>query len=401
MKDPKNTTLLPVFKNGTRAASLERTKQGCRLTFLDEYVRDHQGKNFSFKMPIVGTALNTVGVGLPPYFAGLLPEGLRLHALIQRLKTSQDDLFTLLAATGHDPVGDIHFSEAALDKLSSPKLAENTISADFAKLQEQLRQGLDPGRQALSGVQEKISADRLSLPIAVTKKDKSYILKLSSSKYPDQIENEFLCLKIAKACGLKVNDAKIINDIHGRSGLLVERFDREWNKVTNTWLRFPQEDACQFLDRYPADKYIISFQEIAAGVAQMSTIPEIDIRSLLQLKAFSYLIGNGDLHAKNISLLQKEGVTQLAPCYDILCTALYKDFKMAMMFDGKNQNLKRKNFVDFGERYELAIDATTSMLDSLLAKFEKNKELLFEMPSAEEKRIGLTQMFSKRIQNLS
>jgi len=52
---------------------------------------------------------------------------------------------------------------------------------------------------------------------------------------------------------------------------------------------------------------------------------------------FNFLVGNGDAHGKNFSVLYRNGAPRLAPAYDILCTAVYPSIakKMAMKFDGK------------------------------------------------------------------
>lgn len=195
-------------------------------------------------------------------------------------------MFSMLVSTGNDPVGDIHFSAESPD---SEKLL-----LDFAKIKKNIQKAISLDSHALAGVQDKVSADRISLPVTIKDKNKSYILKL------------------------------------------------------------------------------------------------------LQLNAFSYLIGNGDLHAKNISLLND----QLSPCYDIVCTAVYGDEKMALMFDGKNQNIKRKNFIDFGKRYGLSEYLIDSMLDKLLSRFEKNIDKLFVLTLFKQKETFLRGFFKKRIEHL-
>jgi len=42
---------------------------------------------------------------------------------------------------------------------------------------------------------------------------------------------------------------------------------------------------------------------------------------------FNYLISNGDAHLKNFSVIDYEqnGIYQLAPAYDLLCTKLHID----------------------------------------------------------------------------
>jgi len=383
----KKINTLQIYKNDIYVGELSRTSNGCEIKFAPEFVKTHENQQIAYHLKVKSSPFVFSGVNLPPYFAGLLPEGLRLKALVKKIKTSTDDMFSLLVAAGSDPVGDLHFK-------NSDEVDE--LPVDFTKIKAALKKAQNLDSKLLAGVQNKISADRITLPVNIKKKEKSYILKLESDEYPESLQNEDICLRIAKSCGLNVNKAKIIKDKNDVAALLIERFDRDWNPKLEKWLRYHQEDACQFLDKYPADKYNLSFQEIAKGIQQFSLSPEIEILKLLQLKAFSYLMGNGDLHAKNISLLKD----QLSPCYDILCTALYGDDKMALLFDGKNNNIKRKNFVDFGKRYGLTASLVESMLDKLIPKFNKHYENIFLLDIAKEKEKHLRTFFKKRIKDL-
>jgi serine/threonine-protein kinase HipA len=390
MIDPKKTNKIPLYKDQEFVGELVRTVAGCDLNFDQNFFKKHLGKKISYHLPVSSPKITFSGAGLPPYFAGLLPEGLRLTSLIKNIKTSADDMFSLLVAAGTDPVGDIYFGETELPDDDSP------LPDDFKKIKTQLKNPDYQEQTPLAGVQDKISADRVSLPLKLKAKTKTYFLKLPSENHPYDIENEHCCLEIAKACGLKVNPSQIVKDRNNISGLLVERFDRGWNSRTQKWTRYHQEDACQFLNRYPADKYNVSFQEIAQQIKQFANSPEIEILKLLQLKAFCYLIGNGDLHAKNISLLKD----QLSPAYDILCTALYGDEKMALELDGKSQNLKRKNFIEFGLRFGVPEPAIKSMLNKMLFQFSKNQEKIFALPNAKQKEKFLLAFFSKRAGHL-
>lgn len=378
-----------VYKNSVYVGNLVRTHKGCELQYDKDFCKQHLHTSITYHTPVQSAPLVFDGVNLPPYFAGLLPEGLRLKALTRKIKTSTDDLFSLLVSAGNDPVGDIHFSNTG-------EFLDNILT-DFKKIKSDIQKAIPLDSKPLAGVQDKISADRITLPLTIKKQNKSYILKLAADEFPEIIQNEHISLQIAKACGLNVNKTKIIYDSHGVEALLVERFDREWDIKDKAWKRYHQEDACQFLNKYPADKYNISFQEIAEGIKKFAFSPEIEILKMMELKAFSYLIGNGDLHAKNISLLND----QLSPCYDIVCTALYGDDKMALMLDGKNQNLKRKNFTTFGMRYGVPADLTDTMLDRLLIKFQKNVDSIFLLEIAQQKDKFLKTFFQQRLKHLA
>jgi serine/threonine-protein kinase HipA len=55
------------------------------------------------------------------------------------------------------------------------------------------------------------------------------------------------------------------------------------------------------------------------------------IEDLLKAVTINALIGNGDGHAKNYSILhQPTGTLTLAPLYDLLCTLYYGDGRLAM-----------------------------------------------------------------------
>src|SRR5207244_466358 len=109
---------------------------------------------------------------------------------------------------------------------------------------------------ALPGVQVKVSTEMISFPVAGPAGDR-WILKLNPPEYPRLVENEAFFLGMARACGLEVPAFHLARDRLGRSGLLVKRFDRA--RRDDLVARLAQEDACQLLNRYPADKYRLTY----------------------------------------------------------------------------------------------------------------------------------------------
>jgi serine/threonine-protein kinase HipA len=53
---------------------------------------------------------------------------------------------------------------------------------------------------------------------------------------------------------------------------------------------------------------------------------------------FHYLVGNADAHAKNYALLYRDKSPDLAPVYDVVCTAAYPRLskKLAMSIGGRS-----------------------------------------------------------------
>ena len=47
----------------------------------------------------------------PPFFEGLLPEGIQLDALLRQTKIDRNDFFSILLITGKDLVGSVTLEE--------------------------------------------------------------------------------------------------------------------------------------------------------------------------------------------------------------------------------------------------------------------------------------------------
>jgi len=98
------------------------------------------------------------------------------------------------------------------------------------------------------------------------------------------------------------------------------------------------EDFAQVFDVYPEDKYkTASMRDIAAEAGQD------DIAELIRRLTFNVLIGNGDMHLKNWSLIYPDQRrAKLAPAYDFVSTIAYiENDKSALKFS------RSKDFADF------------------------------------------------------
>ncbi|MDD2941943.1 MAG: HipA domain-containing protein [bacterium] len=405
---------LHVYKSHELAGVIERTRGGCSFFYRQDYLTAHaaqSGAAVSFSLPLRETPYRLQGDNLHAFFAGLLPEGRRLEALRESLKTSPDDMFTLLAALGDETTGDV-FVRPESNHQSGNSLPDSAVTAkdlssvSFADLFEQSIHGKTLAERnrdfAVAGVQPKISDQMISFPLSIAGRDKRYILKLTPERYPGIIRNEHFFMETARACGLPTARTQVVKDAAGHEGLLVERFDRR-HDGKNSFIRFHQEDACQFLDRYPHDKYRLAMREILEGILQLSSAPLVDSIALLRLVAFSYLIANGDLHGKNISLLvdPRQQKTFLSPAYDLLSTLPYGDESMALKFEGQRDNLHRSHFIAAGERVGLRRLAVQQMLDKLSRGILPWIDRLEETRLAPKKVSHLRRTMKKRLHDLA
>ncbi|MBN2496982.1 MAG: HipA domain-containing protein [Deltaproteobacteria bacterium] len=368
LEDNRTIDRAEVYRGEKRIGRIRRTAAGAVFDFDP---RPESG--LSFRMPADRPSYAVRGVNLHPFFAGLLPEGMRLNALIGRVKTSPDDLFSLCLAAGPDCIGDVSLVlPGAAPEAGAPSVELDRLEQE--SFPELFRRSLDYAGPApepsLPGVQDKISAAMISFPLRGRAKQGAHILKLNPADKPSLVDNELFFMGMARACGLQAAEARVVRDRDGAKGLLVRRFDRLPDPAHRTWRKVHVEDACQFTDRYPADKYRLSLAEIADGIQELASAPLVTLLRLLQLAAFSYLIANGDLHARNISLWLEpaSGRVELSPVYDLLSSLPYGDRRMALKLDGRDDNLKRSHFLRFGERLGLRPAAVQAMLDRLCAK---------------------------------
>lgn len=390
---------LDVYRGSERAGTIERTTHGSVFTYDAAWIAAHPGDAIAFNLPATVRKHETVGVNLHTFFAGLLPEGARLHAMTRRLKTSQDDLLTLLSAAGADCIGDVSAvapGDSPEGSASPTVHVEALHEVEFASL---FAKSLSSGRvePTIPGVQEKISAAMISFPIIGSAT--AWILKLEPPAVPHLIANEAHFMAMARLAGIEVPSFRVVRDRLGAPGLLVERFDRV---ATATGIaRLHQEDACQILDRYPADKYLLSTSEVMNAL-DVCAAPVVEKTKLLRVIAFSYLIGNGDLHGKNVSVRTRpDRHIELSPAYDLLSTFPYGDRRMALRLDARDDNLRRGHFVTFGARHGLRERAVNSMVDSLLDVAPLFEENLDAIGFDGRKLRALRTMMVKRRQDLA
>jgi serine/threonine-protein kinase HipA len=99
----------------------------------------------------------------------------------------------------------------------------------------------------------------------------------------------------------------------------VRRFDRSHDER-----RSPVhiEDFAQVRDKYPQDKYQSTFETVAAICYRGHDLDSL--REAARRIAFSVVVGNGDAHLKNWSLIYPDRrVPSLSPAYDLVSTVPY------------------------------------------------------------------------------
>jgi serine/threonine-protein kinase HipA len=89
-----------ILINGVMAGVLEELTVG---QYRFSYQPDYQGAPVSLTMPVEKKVYEFNQ--FPPFFEGLLPEGIYLEALLRKYKLDKNDYFAQLLQVGNDLVG--------------------------------------------------------------------------------------------------------------------------------------------------------------------------------------------------------------------------------------------------------------------------------------------------------
>lgn len=95
-----------VLINGIKSGILEELENG---KYKFTYYADYQGQPVSLTMPSTKTIFEFNK--FPPFFEGLLPEGVLLEALLRKYKLDKNDYFGQLLKVGQDVVGAVTIEE--------------------------------------------------------------------------------------------------------------------------------------------------------------------------------------------------------------------------------------------------------------------------------------------------
>jgi serine/threonine-protein kinase HipA len=97
-----------ILVHGRPAGYLMEVERGALYRFA--YEPDYDGQPVSLTMPVSKERFEFSG--FPPFFDGMLPEGVQLEALLRLRKLDRDDLFGQLLAVGEDLIGAVTAEDA-------------------------------------------------------------------------------------------------------------------------------------------------------------------------------------------------------------------------------------------------------------------------------------------------
>lgn len=361
-----------------------------RFTYADAWRGQDAAVPLSLSMPLA--ASEHPHKAIHSYLWGLLPDNeIVLARWGQRFQVSPRNAFALLSHVGEDCAGAVQFVRP--DRLDAVRgagpievewLTEEEIADRLQVLRQDQgawRSSQDTGQFSLAGAQPKTAflyrGGRFGVPAGRT--PTTHILKPPLSGRPGHVENEHLCLCLARDLGLPTASSEI-RRFGEEIAIVVTRYDRALTRdlaaqaaataaalaaetaavgnaarvaetaagaaaaaaratflgelaKTQPILRLHQEDLCQAMGLPPTSKYQNeggpTARQIVHLLREHSGRAEEDVAVFVDALAFNWLIAGTDAHAKNYSLLHGgAGRVRLAPLYDLASALAYPDLDL-------------------------------------------------------------------------
>ncbi len=358
------------------------------FTFTEAYIENQQrptlGLRFKDRFGRLITDFRPYRTRLMPFFSNLLPEGVLRNYLADRVDVHPSREFFLLKALGQDLAGAITViptDETYLQHHPGEHSDNEPASIDTDKIL----------RFSLAGVQLKFSAvkdSRGGLTIPAKGVGGDWIVKLPSSRFPQVPENEYSMMILAQKVGIEVPRVELIEvgaianlpdgiERLGPQAFLIERFDRSSDGAVHI------EDFAQVFDVYPDDKYRkASFRNLLSVIAAESG--PADVAEFIRRLTFNVLIGNGDMHLKNWSLIYRDRRhASLSPAYDFVSTLPYIPNDRSALTFSRTKNFEGYTFDELEHLAvraslprKLVLDAATETLERFMQQWPREKRSL-------------------------
>jgi serine/threonine-protein kinase HipA len=320
-----------VLLHGNRIGTLCQKGDFTRFSFNESYLT-------SATRPVLGLRFEenlrksySASLNLPQWFSNLLPEGPLRQWIATDRGVALDREMELLAQVGHDLPGAVQVLPA-----EGPHEDWEWPSNDIASGKSALQTAdlPSPWRFSLAGVALKFSmlaqGDRLTVPAVSERGD--WLVKFPDYRFVDVPRNEFTMMSVASAVGIDVPEVRLIH--RDELGPVPSRMwpnAEEWAYAVRRFDRLADssraavhiEDFAQVRDKYPRSKYDGTFETVAALAHRGHDLNAL--REVARRIAFFVLIGNGDGHLKNWSLIYRDQrIPTLSPAYDIVSTVAYQ-----------------------------------------------------------------------------
>lgn len=338
---------LEIFRDGKwiKAASIkELGPDRCTFDYIPEYIFSDDplpvalGHPVEFTVPRfvlpTGGGMEEVDHTVPAFLYDLVPQGKGRKFLLGLLKKADSDqlVLPLLLAGAFNPIGNLRIDKAVeFFKKNAPQ-TDAPLNAEGFELDEILKKSdnflehlalhamLASGTTGVQGVAPKYlltqdAAGRwfadMALPDAQA--HRHWLLKLPRGRHDDDrmvLRNEAAYLRVAAACGLRVEQAPMLKG----EMLFVPRFDR---RVGTKGLERLHQESLASLVGLQGFGLPVTQNDLLAAMRTHVSDPAEETIEFLKRDALNLALRNTDNHARNTAVQRlTEGHIQLTPLFD-------------------------------------------------------------------------------------
>ena len=296
-------------------------------------------------------------IRLPPFFSNLLPEGVLRDYMVKLLKVHHDHEFELLMALGESLPGAVRAVPSDELPRAAPDYRADTARAKTPET---------PIKFSLGGSQLKFSMIERGGRFALDDDGDEWIVKPPHPTHPNVPANEYTMMRLAAAAGIDTPQVRLVKlddlDLTGLTGFsipqregcayAIKRYDRTAQG------RVHVEDFAQVFNVYADQEYrAANYDTIGRLIFDLFPNRFDQLAEFVRRLVVNILIGNGDAHLKNWSVIYRDRISpQLAPAYDLVSTIHYVTSDSLALNLGREKHFERVSEAHF-ERLAQRIDA--------------------------------------------
>jgi serine/threonine-protein kinase HipA len=345
------------------------------------------------------------------FIEGLLPEGnLRQH-IAAEARVPVTDMMGLLQQVGAECAGAVQVLAEGVETGCGHvrELTEIEVTRLITDLPTyHLPDGATP-QASLAGIQDKVLL--VALPDGAwgwpeAGAASTHIIKPEplGSALPNLIQSENWAMRVARHAHIAAAESHLAH-FDKREAIVVTRYDR-----TSSGERLHQEDFCQALGLDPQAKYESRaeferdgsrLRRLARAAAARSREPDTFRTALLKAVTFNVVIGNGDAHSKNYSLLiDRSGSVSLAPIYDV-APVMYLDprYKSTAHVINGRTNIDEVDIDDLASEaasWGMSLRRARATLESTMERVRTSIDEIALPPGAEQLKTRLDSLWTRR-----
>jgi serine/threonine-protein kinase HipA len=293
---------------------------------------------------------------LPPFFSNLLPEGVLREYMVKRLKIHHDHEFDILMALGASLPG-------AIRALPADELPQAALNHQPGTTQGVLDE--TPIKFSLGGSQLKFSMIERGGRFTLDDGAEEWIIKPPHPTHPEVPANEYTMMRLAAAAGIQTPEVKIVKlddiDFTGLVGLSIPKWEtrayavKRYDRTAEG--RIHAEDFAQVFNIYADQEYkATNYDTVGRLIFDIFPNRFEQLAEFIRRLVVNILIGNGDAHLKNWSVIYHDKVTpQLAPAYDLVSTIHYvQNDSLALNLGGEKhfESIDESHFERLAQRID-------------------------------------------------